>query len=302
MAAASDEWQALRAALQPGLADAADPLDVVREKLLAVHPTDYADDVSVQRRELGGVPAAIIATPETEGREPLVMMVHGGAFVATGIDHYIPYAASLARILRARFAIFEYRLAPEQPFPAALEDTLAVYRALLADGVDPGQLAVIGDSCGGGIALAALLQLRDAGEPLPAAYAGLTPWLDLEMNGDAAHQAPELDPFVNAAWIRARARDYAGTADLRDPRLSPLYGRFHDLPPLWLSTGEFDSCRDGAASLAQRARADGVELALEVVPEMIHGFHGLNALAPECHRACQRLGQFLSQQWMPAPR
>lgn len=294
----SDAWRHLRDSLQPGLANPDDPPALVREKMHAVHPTDYPDDVEVEHLVLGGVPAAFISTPEAAGSERLVMMVHGGAFVSTGIEHYIPYAASLSRIFRARFAVFEYRLAPEHRFPAALDDSLAVYEALLADGLDPGKLAVIGDSCGGGIAMAMLFRLRDEGRPLPAAYAGLTPWFDLEMTGESALSPRGVDPYVDPQWIRNRGRDYAGPErDLRDPLLSPLYGDFSGLPPLFLGVGEIDITRDDSTRLAARAGGDGGAVTLEINPGMIHGFYGLCELAPECFEACERIGRFLDRHW-----
>lgn len=292
----SKAYRDLRAALQPGLADPDDAPLVVREKMHAIHPTDYPDDVEVERCELGGVPAAWVNTPESEPGQRGVIMVHGGAFVSSGIEHYIPYAASLSRLFAEPVLIFEYRLAPEHPFPAALDDSLAVYRALLAENWDAANLAMIGDSCGGSIALATLMALRDAGDPLPAAYAGLTPWFDLSASGDAAANPRGVDPYVNAEWIRKRGQDYAGD-DLQNPLVSPLFGQLHGLPPLFLSTGEFDTCRDDATRLATRAGADGAAVTLEIVPEMIHGFHGLNALAPECRDACQRIGDFLQRCW-----
>ena len=292
----SPEYQQLRKVLKPGLAVASDPPALVREKMHRIHPTAYGQDVRVARATLGGVAAAFVETPESQGSERVLLHVHGGAFVSTGIEHYIPYAERLSRPFRARVVIFAYRLAPEHRFPAALDDTQAVYRALLASGVSPGQIAVVGDSCGGGIGIALLCRLRDAGEPLPAAFVGLTPWFDLEQQGDSACNPRGVDPYVNAEWIRKRGQDYVGPqGDLRNPLASPIHADLTGLPPLFLSVGEIDTTRDDSTRLAARAGRDGVAVTLEVNPEMIHGFHGLSNLIPEGHAALVRAAEFVGR-------
>src|SRR5262249_5181074 len=149
-----------------------DPPELVREKMHRIHPTKYPDDVKVHHAIHSGVDAAWVDTPESAGSTRVLLHVHGGAFVSTGVEHYIPYGAHLSRAMSARVVVFGYRLAPEHRFPAALDDTFAVYRALLDGGTPPDRIAVGGDSCGGGIGIALLLRLRDAGLPLPAAFVG----------------------------------------------------------------------------------------------------------------------------------
>lgn len=288
----SEAYQALRAALQSGLANPEDPVALVREKMHAIHPTEYPDDVSVEHFVWNHVAVASVQTPELDDRDSAVMMVHGGAFVSTDISHYIPYAAELARYFRRTVFIFNYRLAPEHPFPAALNDSLTVYQEL-ADIYGADKLAVIGDSCGGGIALSLLCHLRDRGQALPAAYAGLSPWFDLLMSGDAAQDPQANDPFVSAEWIRQRGLNYAGEASPDHPAISPLYADLSALPPLFLGTGSDDITRDDSRRLAERARAAGTQVVLDVAPHMIHGYHGLSAMAPECAEGCQRVAAFL---------
>jgi monoterpene epsilon-lactone hydrolase len=293
---ASREFEELRKVLKPGLAVADDHFEVVREKMHAIHPTQYGADVEVRRVELGGVPAAWVSTPQAEadGGDRVLLFVHGGAFVSTGIAHYIAYAERLSRAARARVLVFEYRWAPEHPFPAALDDTAAVHRAALDSGIAADRLGFIGDSCGGGIALAALCRLRDEGSPLPACAVGLTPWFDAEQQGDAALHPRGVDPYVEAEWIRRRFRDYAGPGgNLRDPLLSPIHADLRGLPPLWLGVGQIDTTCDDSTRLAARAGRDGVEVTLEVVPEMIHGFQGLAGLFPEATQSLERAGAFV---------
>jgi len=290
----SPEFEALRGVLKPGLAVASDPFERVREKMHAIHPTEYGPDVEVERCELGGVAAAWVATPEAAGSERALFFVHGGAFVSTGIPHYIPYAEKLSRIVCARVLIFEYRWAPEHPFPAALDDSVAVYRAALDQGLAPARVGFVGDSCGGGIALAALCRLRDLGVPLPACLVGLTPWFDAEQRGDAAVRPRGVDPYVEAEWIRARFRDYAGPdGDLENPLISPIRADLAGLPPFWLGVGQVDTTSDDSTRLAARAARDGVAVTLDVVPEMIHGFQGLCGLFPEATESVERAGGFV---------
>ena len=293
---ASPEYEQLRKVLKPGLAIPADPPLLVREKMHRIHPTRVPKDVAVERLSLGGVDAAWVDTPESRGSTRVLLHVHGGAFVSTGVEHYIPYAARLSRPFAARAVVYGYRLAPEHRYPAALDDSLAVYRALLDAGTPPDRIVVSGDSCGGGIGIALLLRLRDEGAPLPAAFVGLTGWYDLEMSGDSALHPRGVDPYVDPEWIRARGRDYAGPGvDVRSPLLSPIHGDLAGLPPVFLSCGEIDITRDDSTRLAARAGRDGVAVTLEVVPEMIHGFHGLSDLIPEGRAALERAGAFVSR-------
>jgi monoterpene epsilon-lactone hydrolase len=291
---ASKEYEQLRAALKPGLAVAEDETMLVREKMTAVHPTQVPADASVERVELGGVPCAWVTTPEVEAEDRVVLLVHGGAFVSTKLEHYIPYCAGLARHLPARFLVHEYSLAPEARFPTQIEQTMAVYEALLAQGIDASRIAFAGDSCGGGIAVATLCRLRDAGRPLPAGFVGLTPWFDLEQTGDSAVKPRGVDPYVNGPWIRARGRDYVGPGgDVCDPLVSPVHADLSGLPPMFLSVGEIDTTRDDSTRLAANAGGCGVDVTLEINAAMIHGFHGLAAMFPEGRESLERAGAFL---------
>jgi acetyl esterase/lipase len=291
---ASKEYEQLRSALKPGLAVAEDDTMLVREKMIAVHPTKVPGDAKVERVELDGVPCAWVTIPEVEDTDRVVLLVHGGAFVSTKLEHYIPYCVDLARSLPARMIVHEYTLAPEARFPKQIDETIAVFEALLAQGISGSRIAFAGDSCGGGIALATMCKLRDAGKPLPAGFIGLTPWFDLEQTGESAVDPRGIDPYVNAPWIRARGRDYVGPdGDVRDPLACPLHADLTGLPPLFLSVGEIDTTRDDSTRLAARAGACGVDVTLEINAEMIHGFHGLASMFPEGREALDRAGDFL---------
>ncbi len=292
---ASFEYEGLRKHLKPGLADPDDSWELARQKMTAVHPTQHPDDVQAERVTLGGVPCAWVTTPEVGDADRVLFLSHGGAFISTGLEHYIPYAGRLSRPVQARVLIFEYSLAPENRFPTQIDEGVAAYRALLESGVSPEKISIVGDSCGGGIGIGILLTLRDAGDPLPAAFVGITPWFDLEVTGDAALNPRGIDPYVEPQWIRNRGRDYVGDGDLRDPRVSSIHADLSGLPPMFLSVGEIDTTRDDSTRLATRAGACGVNVTLEVIPEMIHGFHGLSDLFPEGRDALVRIGEFVGR-------
>jgi acetyl esterase/lipase len=225
-----------------------------------------------------------------------VLHVHGGAFVSTVVDHYLTYGEHLSRHCAARVVCFQWTWADEAPYPRAVHDTLRAYRALLATGVDPSRVVVAGDSCGGGIGLAALCALRDAGDPLPAGFVGLTPWLDAEQTGDAAVHPRGPDPFVETRWIRARFRDYAGPdGDLRDPGISPIHADLRGLPPMYLAVGEIDTTADDSTRLAVRASGEGTSVILDCAAEMVHGYLGLCGLFPEATEGMARIGSFVRQ-------
>jgi acetyl esterase/lipase len=293
---ASPEFEALMKHLRPGLAVPDDPLDVVRSKMAQAHAAPVAADAQVERVALDGLDAAWISAPGHEGSTRVLLHVKGGAFVSCGVDDYRNYGFSLSKTVSARVLVFAYRLAPEHPFPCALDDAVSAYRWLLAQGVEPARIGVTGDSCGGGIAVAMLVSLRDAGLPLPAAAACLSGWFDLEATGDAARHPLGVDPFVDPEWIRRRGRDYVGPrGDLRHPLASPLYADLHGLPPLFLQAGQVDVTRDDATRLAAVAARAGVAVTLDVWPEMIHGFQGLAGMLPEARRALRRVGTFFAE-------
>jgi acetyl esterase/lipase len=226
-----------------------------------------------------------------------LFFLHGGAFVSCPAASYPFYAAWFVRETGARAFIVDYRLAPEHRFPAALDDCVAAWRGLVAAGQSPARAAFLGDSCGGGLALATLLRLRDAGAPLPACAVSLCGWFDLEVTGESARDPAGPDPFVNPEWIRARGRDYLGPGgDPRHPHASPIHADLSGLPPLLLQTGQLDTLRDDAVRLAARAGRAGTAVTLEVWSGMIHGFQGLNGYCPEAAEAVRHVGDFLRRQ------
>ena len=175
---ASKEHDALMAAIPGGNVDHNDPVDVVREKMHAIHPNAASPGTIVEPVDLDGVEAKWIYTAENADSDRVVMHVHGGAYVSTVIDHYLTYGEFMSEKIGCKVACFQWTWADEAPYPAAMNDTVTAFRALVAQGIDPSRIAFIGDSCGGALALSAMCALRDSGGPLPACMVGLTPWLD----------------------------------------------------------------------------------------------------------------------------
>ncbi|MDG1399627.1 MAG: alpha/beta hydrolase [Candidatus Binatia bacterium] len=289
--AVSPEFQKLLPALPMGFADPEDSVAEVREKMAQVHGHPFGDDMIVEGMDLLGVPAAKIGTPEAMARDAVVLQFHGGAFISCDLSDYLFYGARISRNTGLAVLEIGYRLAPEYPCPAGVTDCAQAYRGLLDHGVDPGRIALIGDSCGGGMVLAALALLRDAGDPMPACAATLSGWFDLEARGTAA-QGPD-EPFLTTDWLRARGRDYVGAAgDLRSPLASPIEADLTGFPPLLLQAGGADLVRDDSRQLAEKATRAGVDTTLQIVPEMIHGWHGLPV--PEADEALAAVGAFFA--------
>ena len=293
---ASEQYDALMAKIPGQDVDANDPVDVVREKMHAIHPTAAPPGTIVEPDSLDGLDAKWVHTPDNAESDRIVLHVHGGAFVSTVVDHYLMYGEFLSRKIGAKVVCFQWTWADEAPYPRAMDDTVRAFRALVARGIRPDRIALVGDSCGGGLALSAMCALRDDGGPLPACMVGLTPWLDAEQTGDAAVHPRGRDPFVEAEWIRARFRDYAGpTGDLKNPGISPFHASLAGLPPMYLSVGEIDTTSDDSTRLAERARREGASVIVDVAAEMVHGYIGLCDAFPEATQAMERIALFVQQ-------
>ena len=191
----------------------------------------------------------------------------------------------------------EYRLAPENPFPAAVDDAVAAYRWLLSAGLEPGRIVIVGDSAGGGQAIATLVALRDAGEPLPAAAVPVSPWVDLEGLGESMTTKAAVDPFVQPGRrrIEAMARMYVGDGDIRAPLAAPLYADLHGLPPLLVMVGSSETLLDDSTRIAERARVAGVDVTLEIWDDMVHVWTLFAPILSEGQQAIDRIGEFIRQ-------
>lgn len=222
-----------------------------------------------------------------------MLYCHGGGYYFCSPASHRPLVFRLAARSGARTFSLDYRLAPEHPFPAALEDALAAYRRLLADGTPAASIVIAGDSAGGGLALATLVALRDAGDPLPAAGVLFSPWTDLAATGATIESNDGLDPMFCGAAIGRAARFYVGDADPTDPYLSPLYADLTGLPPLLIQAGSTEVLLDDARRVADRARAAGVKVGFEVWPGVPHVWHLWTPYVPEAKAALERAAQFI---------
>jgi acetyl esterase/lipase len=245
--------------------------------------------------DAGGVAAEWVTAPVAQAGVN-ILYLHGGGYVIGSPSLYRNLTWRLARSAAARLLAVDYRLAPEFPFPAAVDDAMAAYEWVLAGGADPRRLVVVGDSAGGGLAFALLLRCRDEGRlPLPAAVVALSPWTDLALTGASLTRNAVADPFLDANGIPPIARCYLAGADPRHPYASPLYGDPTGLPPALIQVGGDEVLRDDATRMADRLRAAGCEVALEVWPRMPHVWHLFASVMPEARHAITRIGAFVRE-------
>jgi epsilon-lactone hydrolase len=248
--------------------------------------------ITIAELDAGGVAAeritSLVSRPDRH-----VLYLHGGAYVLGWPSLYRDLTWRIAIATEASVLCIDYRLAPEHPFPAALDDAVAAYRWLLAQGADARRIAIAGDSAGGGLMLATLLRLRDEGTPLPAAAATVSPWTDLALTGGSFRPNGGKDPMVPVEAAGRAVEFYLAGADPRHPYASPLYGDPAGLPPTLILAGSDEVLRDDAVRMADRMRAAGCEIEIDVRPNMFHGWHLFSRLMPESRHAIARVGAFL---------
>ena len=252
------------------------------------------DDVTREPVDAGGIPAEWIAAAGTDA-DRVIYYLHGGGYSIGSINTHREMISRLSRASGARALAIDYRLAPEHPFPAAVEDATTAYRWLLSTGVDPARIVIAGDSAGGGLTVATLISLRDAGDPLPAAAVCLSPWVDLEMTGDSMTTKAEVDPMIARNDALEGAQAYLNGADPRTPLASPIHADLSVLPPLLIHVGTAEVLLDDATRLAGRARSAGVDVSLEPWDDMIHVFQFFASMLPEGQQAIDRIGEFLRE-------
>jgi monoterpene epsilon-lactone hydrolase len=229
-------------------------------------------DIRIEPAELGGVPAEWSLAPGSDPSRVLIFL-HGGGYCSGSIASHRGMVTETGRSAGVRTLALGYRLAPEHPFPAALDDALAAYADLLGQGIDPARIALAGDSAGGGLALATMLRLREAGQPLPACAWLVSPWVDLQMTGGTMASKAEVDPLIQKAYLQQLAASYLAGADPAQPCVSPLNADLGGFPPLLVQVGSAETLLDDAVRIAGRAGAANVPVTLEVWPQMIHVWH-----------------------------
>ena len=288
---ADPEIDAIRAILTSrprpsGLAERRQRLDALGTRYIV------APDVSIERIDAGGVAAEWSRTPVAEP-ERAVIFFHGGGYVAGSLDSHRHMVAELGRRARAATLAVDYRLAPEHPFPGALEDALAVYRYVVERGFQPAHVAIAGESAGGGLAVATLVALRDAGEPLPACAWLSSPWVDLEMTGASMDAKAAVDPLISKRYLLELAAAYLDGKEPRTPAASPLYADLHGLPPMSIDCGSAETLLDDSVRIARAFGLADVEANLHVWPDMIHAFPLFYQQVAAGRRALEYAGAFI---------
>lgn len=271
---------------------------------------DWSTSVEELRREVeesaarfGKVPAGIEVTsvaiadrmadyivPAGAAKDRLMLYFHGGGYVMGSVPAHRSIVAKFVKNTGVGALLFDYRLAPEHPYPAALEDAVAAYRFLLDQGVSPARIVFVGDSAGGGLCLATLLAVRDRGIPLPAGAVALSPWTDLKLTGESYKRR---DPVAPDGSAMVYSKYYAGDNDPGLPYISPLYGDLHGLPPLLIYVGGTEAMLDDSTSFAAKAAADGVDVTLRVGDGMVHCYPVLAPLFPEATQAMAEICAFI---------
>jgi acetyl esterase/lipase len=267
-------------------------LRAAQEQKVAQYPVP--PDVTCEPCDLDGVPAEWISAPDAAS-DRILLYFHGGGYYRGAISTVREMVSRISRVSGVRALAIEYRLAPEHPFPAAIEDAIASYRWLLANGFDPGHIVVGGDSAGGGLTVALMVAARDEGMPLPAAGVCLSPWVDLAQTGASYTTKAAEDPSVTKAYLDRYANIYLNGADPRAPLASPLYADLQELPPLLIQVGTAEVLLDDAVQLAAKAQEAGVKVELDEWQGMVHVWHNNGPALPESQEAIARIGAFIRQ-------
>ncbi|MDX6647765.1 MAG: epsilon-lactone hydrolase [Miltoncostaeaceae bacterium] len=257
--------------------------------------------VTVTEAALGGVPTAEITVEGIEHRH-VVLYFHGGVYVISDAFLAAGLASEVGRRTHAKVISVDYRLAPEYPYPAAVDDALAAYEALLDDGIAPSDIAFAGESAGGGLAIATLVNARDHGLALPAAAYLMSPYVDLTLAGTTMDTKRDLDPLLNRELLEPRVADYTAGQDAALALISPVFADLSGLPPLIIQAGSHEVLLDDAVRLAQQAATADVDVTLEITPRVPHVFQGYSAMLDEGAAALDRAGQLLSAHLAGAER
>jgi epsilon-lactone hydrolase len=248
---------------------------------------------SISPLQIGSLPAEWIRPPQSP-HDRAILYFHGGGYVIGSMVGHRPIVSKFVQASGVPALVFNYRLAPEHPFPAALEDALAAYRCLLDQGIAPHKIVFAGDSAGGGLVLAALVALRDQGLPLPAGAVALSPWTDLKCTGESLKTNIPVDTLTwRDSWL-VFSQHYTAGQDAGQPWISPLYADLGGLPPLLIFAGGDELLRDDSTRFAEKARAAGVEVTLHVGQGMFHCYPACAPIFPEATQAMQEIGEFVS--------
>jgi len=268
-------------------------LDVLRDMfeewhLATVEPTG----VTYEEVDAGGVPA-LWCIPLDCTHDRVIIWTHGGGYVVGSRHSHRKVAAHLAKAAGTRALVIDYRLAPEHPHPAQVEDAVTAYRWLLDQGIRPEHIATTGDSAGGGLCTSMVLKARDEGLPLPAAIMPSSPWYDMEAKGETLDTRADVDVLASRDVLLGMAGMFLGSNPASDPLANPLYADPTGLPPILIQVGDHEVLLDDSLRFARRAKEHGVDVTVEVEPEMQHVFHFLAGRAPEADAAIARMAAWV---------
>jgi acetyl esterase/lipase len=251
-------------------------------------------DIHCQSVYAGSVEAEWIHA--SSANQIVILYLHGGGYVMGSVNLHREWISRLVKVTGTKCLAINYRLAPEYPFPAALEDVLIAMNWLLDQGINPNQIVIAGDSAGGGLALAALVKLRSQGQRLPSGAICISPWVDLSLSGASMQHKAAQDPILDQISLEKYAGYYAGKQARTHPLISPLYADLSGLPPLLIQVGSDEVLLDDAIRIAEKAQLDGVEVTLRIWDEMFHVFQMIPFLA-ETREALGQIHRFLDKQF-----
>jgi epsilon-lactone hydrolase len=266
-------------------------IETARQGLEALSAlTPLAKDINVEKTSIEGIPAEWVTAPNAV-EDRVFLYLHGGAYIMGSCNTHRYIASKLARSTAARVLVPEYRLAPENPFPAAIEDAVKVYRWLISSGFAPDKIIIGGDSAGGGLTLATLISLKDEEEALPALAVLLSPWTDMEGTGESMETRADVDPWLSPDASRTTPALYIRDMDPRHPLVSPIYADLSGLPTMLVHVGNDEILLSDSARLVDRARASGVEITFKIWDEMWHVFQTF--AISEGQQAIDEIGDFV---------
>lgn len=241
--------------------------------------------------KIGGLYSEWLSFADTKD-DKVILYLHGGAYEYGSADTHRVLAARIGKASGTKVLLPEYRLAPEHPFPAAVEDAVLVYHWLLERGYKSSNIIFAGDSAGAGLSMAAVLKLREQNDPLPAAVICLSPWADLTSSGESYEKNRKLDPYLNPEAVRKAAAMYAGDKPLNHPMISPVFADLTDFPPLFIQSGSHEILQSDAEMLAAKARLAGVDVTLKIWEGMWHVWQIFGGVLPEARKAIREIGHF----------
>lgn len=276
----------------------ADPLEMRRRLDSVSRLLKKARQVKVESTTVAGLYAEWLR-PQGAPEDKVLLYLHGGAYVLGSCQSHRAMVSHIARAGGINALLPEYRLSPEHKFPVAIEDAVAVYRVLLASGISPENIVIAGDSAGGGLTVATLLSLRHAGDPLPAAAVLLSPFLDVTASGESATTRADQDPWFHAGDLDVVVRHYCRADEVRNPLVSPVFANVAGLPPIYIQVGDDEILLSDSTRFADKMKAAGNKVDIEIWPEMWHVFQLFVGKMPEARQAINKIGDYIRALYPP---